>query len=147
MEQASESVQYCSRCGFKLNDVNHALPRRLLAIVMFLLLTMSAFFGWGSAVAGPEYGMIRMFITVIAAIAFYLLFFDDLKRIPHKRFSRNNESAKQITSASFEPSLPPARSIPVPTPASRRINTAEMVQPPSVTEQTTNLLGRQPESR
>jgi hypothetical protein len=36
--------------------------------------------------------------------------------------------------------LPPAQSIPVPTYTPRRMNTAELVRPPSVTENTTRLL-------
>jgi hypothetical protein len=107
---------------------------------MFLILTMFAFFGWGSMTAGPGYGAARVIVTFIAAITSYLLFWSDLRRISHKLFSRTKEQAQQVTSATHESGLPPAQMTPVPAHVSRRINTAEMVQPPSITEQTTNLL-------
>jgi hypothetical protein len=84
---------------------------------------------------------VRVIITLIAAITFYLLFSHDLKHIFHQFFSQNIERIKQVTSASQESALPPAQSMPVPI-RSHRVNTAEMVQPPSVTEQTTILLDK-----
>ncbi len=138
-EQASESVRYCSRCGFELNTVEDAVGKRLLMIAMYLLLTTFALLGRASIASGPNYGQIRVIITVIAAITFYLLFSPDLKRIFHKLFSKNIEQIKQVTSA-HESALAPAQNIPVPTPGSRRVNTAEMAQPPSITEHTTRLL-------
>lgn len=80
---------------------------------------------------------------LIAGITFYLLFSRDLKHIFHKLFSQNIEQQlKQLAPASKESGLPPAQSMPVPTLGSHRVNTAEMVQPPSVTEQTTLLLDK-----
>ena len=142
LEQPSDSMRYCSRCGFKVNTVDEGLARRLSAILMFLVLTTCAIFGWGSFTAGPGYMQVRVIITIFAAIAFYLIFFHDLKRIFHQLFSRSIEQVKQVTSAAHESGLPPARSIPVPVSNSRRVNTAEMLQPPSVTEQTTILLDK-----
>lgn len=139
-EQASESVRYCSRCGSKLNPVGEALAKRLLVIAMFLVLTTSAIFGWGSFMFTPEYMQLRVIITVFAAITFYLLFQGDLKRIFHKLFAKSTEQLKHVMSATQQSALPPARSIPVPTPGSHQVNTGEIVQPPSITEHTTILL-------
>jgi uncharacterized protein (DUF983 family) len=141
-EQASESVRFCSRCGLKLNTVEEALAPRLIKMAMFLVLTICAIVGWGSITAGPAYMQVRVIITLIAAITFYLLFSRDLKQIFNQLFSENNGEIKQITPASQEFALPPARGIPVPTLGSNRVNTAEMVQQPSVTEQTTILLDK-----
>jgi len=141
-EQASESVHYCSRCGFKLNTLEEPLAKRLIKMAMYLVLTICAIVGWGSITAGPAYMQIRVIITLIAAMTFYLLFSRDLKHIFNKLFSKDLEQKKQIAPASQETALPPAQSIPVPTPGSHRVNTAEMVQPPSVTEQTTILLDK-----
>lgn len=141
-EQASESVRFCSHCGFKLNAVEEALVTRLIKMVMYLVLTICAIIGWGSITAGPNYMQVRVIITLIAAITFYLLFSRDLKHIFYQLFSQNSEQIKQIAPASQEPALPPAQSIPVPTLGAYRVNTAEMVQPPSVTEQTTILLNK-----
>jgi len=140
-EQASESVRFCSRCGFKLNSLEEALAKRLIKMAMYLVLTICAVIGWGSITAGPGYMQVRVIITLIAAITFYLLFSRDLKHIFYKLFSQNIERIKQVTSASQESALPPAQSMPVPI-RSHRVNIAEMVQPPSVTEQTTILLDK-----
>ena len=140
-EQASESVRFCSRCGFKLDSLEEALVKRLIKMAMYLVVTICAVIGWGSMTAGPGYMQIRLIITLIAAITFYLLFSRDLKHIFDKLFSQNIERIKQVTSASQESALPPAQSMPVPI-RSHRVNTAEMVQPPSITEQTTILLDK-----
>ena len=136
-EQASESVRFCSRCGFKLNTAEETLTKNLIKMAMYLVLALCAIIGWGSG-----YGEVRLIITLIAAITFYLLFSRDLKHIFHKLFSQKIESREQVTPASQEPALLPAQSMPVPTLGSHRVNTAEMVQPPSVTEQTTTLLDK-----
>ena len=142
-EQASESVRFCSRCGLKLNPVEDALTTRLIKMAMYLVLTICAIIGWGSITAGPAYMQVRVIITLIAAMTFYLLFSRDLKHIFNQLFSQNNrEQIKQVAPVNHEAALPPAQSIPVPTLASHRVNTAEMVQPPSVTEHTTILLDK-----
>ncbi len=141
-EQASESVRFCSRCGFKLNPVEETLAKHLIKLALYLVLTICAIFGWGSFTAGPAYMQVRFIITLIAAITFYLLFSRDLKYVFHKLFSQNLEQQKQVKPGSQQPALPPAQAMPLPTPGSQRINTAEMVQPPSVTEHTTVLFDK-----
>jgi uncharacterized membrane protein YvbJ len=141
-EQASESMHFCSRCGFKLNSVEEPLAKLWLKMIMFLVLAVCAVMGWASLTAGPSYFQIRVITTLIAVIAFYLLFSRDLKQLFKKLFSQNNELIKQFKPASEKPALPPAQSIPVSTLGSQRVNTAEMVQPPSITEQTTTLLDK-----
>lgn len=141
-EQASESVHFCSRCGAKLHAIEEGLAKRLIGMAMYFVLTICAIIGWGSITAGPGYMQIRVIITIIAAITFYFLFSKDLARIYNNLFSRNVEQEKQIAPAGRESALPPAHSIPVPSPGLHRVNTAELVQPPSVTEQTTTLLDK-----
>jgi hypothetical protein len=141
-KQASESVHFCSRCGFKLNTIEDGLAKRLILMAMYLVITICAIVGWGSITSGPAYMQFRVIITIIAAITFYLLFSGDLTHIFNRLFAQNIEQDKQIAPASQETDLPPAHSIPVPSLGSHRGNTAEMVQPPSVTEQTTILLDK-----
>ncbi len=141
-EQASESVRFCSRCGFKLSTIEGGPVKRLILMAMYLVITICAIIGWGSITSGPAYMQIRVIITIIAAITFYLLFSGDLKYIFNQLFAQNIERNKQIAPARQETALPPAHSIPVTSPGSHRVNTAEMVQPPSVTEQTTILLDK-----
>jgi hypothetical protein len=111
-------------------------------MAMYLVITICAIIGWGSVTAGPGYTQVRVIITIIAAITFYLLFSGDMTYIFNKLFSKNIEQKKQIAPANQETALSPAHSIPVASLGSHRVNTAEMVQPPSVTEQTTILLDK-----
>jgi hypothetical protein len=141
-EQAAESVRFCARCGFKLNLLEEPLAKSLIKMTTFLVLAVCAIMGWASITAGPNYMQVRGIITLIAVIAFYLLFSRDLKHLFDKLFSQNLEPIKQIRPASENPVLPPAQSIPVSAPGPQRVNTAEMVQPPSITEQTTTLLDK-----
>ena len=141
-EQASESVHFCSRCGFKLNTIEEGLAKRLILMAMYLVVTICAIVGWGSITAGPAYMQLRVIITIIAAITFYLLFSGDLTHIFNKLFSQHIERNKQVAPASQQTPLPPVHSVPVPSLVSHRVNTAEMMQPPSVTEQTTILLDK-----
>jgi hypothetical protein len=141
-EQASESAHFCSRCGFKLGAIEEGFAKRLITMAMYLVLTICAIIGWGSITSGPGYMQVRVIITIIAAITFYLLFSGDLKHIFNKLFFQDIEQKKQIGPASQDSALPPAHSIHVPSLGSHRVNTAEMVQPPSVTEQTTILLDK-----
>ncbi len=142
LEQASESVRFCSRCGFKLNNAEEPLTKRLVRMAMFLVLTVCAVMGWASITSGPDYMQVRVITALIAAITFYLLFSRDLKHLSNKLFSQNIEHIKQIAHAAEKPVLPPAQSIPVSSPRPHRVNTAEMVRPPSITEQTTTLLDK-----
>jgi hypothetical protein len=84
---------------------------------------------------------IRVIITIIAAFTFYLLFSEDLTHIFNKLFSQHVERNKIAPAGQHAP-LPPAHSIPVPSLGSHRVHTAEIGQPPSVTEQTTILLDK-----
>ena len=139
-EQASESVRFCSRCGVESNPLEAGLAKRIVKMAMTLVIITCAIMGWGSITSGPNYMQVRVIITLIAAVAFYLLFSRDLKYMFDKLFSQNLERVKQITTADREFALPPARSVGMPSLESRRVNTAEMVSPPSITERTTTLL-------
>ena len=139
-EQASKSVRFCSRCGFKLSTIEEGLAKRLTIMAMNLVITLCAIMGWGSITSGPGYMQVRVLITIIAAITFYLLFSRDLTRMFNRLFSQNIEQKKQIAPVSQESALPPAHSIAVGSLGSHRVNTAEMVQPPSITESTTRQL-------
>ena len=141
-EQASQSVRFCSRCGFKLNTTEETLATRLIKMAMYLLLTICAIMGWGSITNGPQYMQVRVIIALISAVTFYLLFSRDLKQIFYQLFPQNIGEIKQGRAAGQEPALLPAQSMPVPVPGRHRVNTADMVQPPSVTEQTTTLLDK-----
>ena len=140
-EQASEYVRFCSRCGLKLGNSEEDLAKHLIKMAMYIVLAICAISGWGSITAGPGYMQIRFIVTLIAVITFYLLFSGDLKLIFKKLLAHNIEQ-NELASATQQTALPAAQSIPSLSVGSHPINTAEMVQPPSVTEQTTGLLDK-----
>jgi uncharacterized protein (DUF983 family) len=141
-EQVSESARFCSRCGFEFNSLEEGLAKRFVKMAVFLVLVICAIIGWGSIKSGPNYMQVRVIITLIAAMAFYLLFSRDLKHIFDRLFSHKVDQIKQITPANQEFVLPPVQSTAIPSLESHRVNTAEMVSPPSITEQTTILLDK-----
>ena len=139
-EQVSASVRFCARCGSELNPSGEGIAKHLVKMVLTLALISCAIMGWGSFTTGPGYMQVRLLITLIAAITFYLLFSKDLKHIFAKLLSQQVDQQKRITPADHEFALPPPPGIALPSLEPRRVNTAEMVPPPSITERTTNLL-------
>ena len=140
-EQTSESVRFCSRCGFKFSSTEERLSKRLIMMAMYLVITTCAIIGWGSITAGPGYMQVRVLIALIAATTFYLLFSNDLMRIFSRLFAQNIQQVK-IAPASETSALRGAHGTARPPLGAHRVNTAEIVQPPSVTEQTTILLDK-----
>jgi hypothetical protein len=126
-----------------LDTGDGGLGKRLLAIVLFLVVTVFAILGWGSITSGPGYMQVRIFVAILAAITFYLLYSDDLKGIFNRLSSEKAEEKKQFAPHGHEPALPPAYSVPASSFVPHRVDTAEMVQPPSVTEPTTRLLEKE----
>src|ERR1041384_7035083 len=90
-EQTSESVRFCSRCGFKFSSTEESLSKRLIMMAMYLVITICAIIGWGSITAGPGYMQVRVLITLIAATTFYLLFSRDLMHIFSRLFAQNTQ--------------------------------------------------------
>jgi hypothetical protein len=130
-EQVSESLRFCSGCGFKLNTVEEGLLKRLMGIALYLVLTAAAIFGLGAFTSGPNYMQLRFLITLLAAVTFYLLFSHDLSRVFRRLFSEKIERVKPLQESRLPAALNP-----------HRVNTAEILQPPSITEHTTTLLDR-----
>lgn len=168
-QQASEEMRFCSRCGFPLGGVTELLtndgvlrsvenepqeqaisPRRkgISQGVLFIML---------GAVIVPMLGVLYNYVKIfnlepLVALSAVLFFVGGFVRILYAIFFEKGASGKQILApASNAPAelnasnarataLPPAQSIPVSDFAPRRANTAEIMQPPSVTENTTRLL-------
>jgi hypothetical protein len=139
-EQTSEAASFCSRCGFRLNTVEDALTKRLLTMAMYIALTICALAGWASITSGPGYMQLRVFVAVIAAITFYLLFSGDVRRLVKKVFSKESDQTKQVAPVTHGSAMSLPQSRPAAALGSHRVNTSEIVQPPSVTERTTSLL-------
>jgi hypothetical protein len=157
--QLNDAVRFCSRCGFQLSVVSGLLATggepaaerrarttesraqriksRFGAKLVFLSLFLLPFAFLASfAFDSPVPFLMPLILTMIGiAQVVYLEVFGDLG------ITRKRETDE------FEPtnapaSLPPPRYEPIPATGIRATDTAEMVQPPSVTEPTTILLHR-----
>jgi len=159
-QQVTDDVSFCSRCGFQLGVVKEllvtdgALPARAIDL-------QSGFLSPGRKSA--RLGAKLIFFSLISLPLFFalsftfdspvpfwppaLIFFAGLTSLLYARiFGEDILPSKQETqSALFERSVS-APKLPLQSGASRgelgavRVNTAEMIQPPSITEHTTNLL-------
>lgn len=160
-QQVSDDVSFCTRCGFQLGPVRELLgvgavpqmvpdagrwPRRrrlrLGAKVMFFSgVLFPLFLALSIAVDSPE-PLVPPLVLFLAGLAFMLyswIFFEGT--IPAAPKTTTTFPAVQTPSRGLPSSSPPSLApgtfgeLPVP-----RANTAEIIQPPSVTERTTNLL-------
>ena len=162
-QQVSEFVRFCSRCGFPLHVVSDLLahngvltepetkseevrltPRQkgvrqgvtlmfVGLVVSFIVAVLSIF----------VFGKPEVFITIANAI----FFLGGMLRILYAYIFEQGAKTKR---PNYEPpylgenansfALPPPQSVPVTGFRAQRSNTAEMVNPPSVTEHTTKLL-------
>lgn len=157
-QQVSDEVRFCSRCGLSLAAVPglvagfEAAPHggasrvarwkkrkqiRRGAKLMFLSAVLfPVFFGLAIAVdePGPLIVPATVFFAGLAWLLYSVLFGED----------EANESAegarRDLRESRTAPSLPPATFVPASGFGARHANTADMAQPPSVTEQTTRLL-------
>jgi hypothetical protein len=162
-EQISDETRFCSRCGFQLNVVKAILsesqtqsneitkPGKSLrmrdvtvgAFLMFLL----AVIGAAITIDMPPSHSARIIIIVMAWVGLTLLL--NIKPII-QYFLRSDNSTTDDASPGLiskltsrnKKSLPEAQSTPASDFVFRDAKTAEMVQPQSVTEPTTNLLNK-----
>jgi hypothetical protein len=154
--QNSADVRFCSRCGLSLWELARWLSdgtnapwapvqqvgpsprkkgiRRGAKILFIGGVLLPVFFALAVASDGPGF-LVIPFLTLFVGLvwmAYYRLFVDDVpapqKQIPAPAYRANEY-------------LPPAQANPVNVLRPREPNTSEIVQPPSVTEYTTNLLG------
>ena len=156
--QSSGQIRFCSRCGVDFNqvadliardsnkppDCDESLTKRLSAMVMYILVAILAVTGWGEW-SGPQGTQIRLLAIILSALAFVLLFSRPIRQMIYKLLPDNAEQGdsspiEQIRSGVDAPALPPAQSVPLTGRYQQRVNTAEMVPQPSVTEHTTALL-------
>ena len=83
------------------------------------------------------------FFLMVAAFVLLLIISNQLMRAVRYLVAADAEVAPDPVSvgdAVYSPALPPGQDAPVPLFTSQRVTTAEILSPPSVTEQTTNLL-------
>ena len=157
-QQISEEVRFCPRCGLSLAAVPALLaggearaaegaPRvgrtrkrkqiRLGAKIMFFSAVLFPIFLGISIAADAGEPMIVPFIVFLVGLAWMLYFVLFGEDVPHESAERGR---KDLRESRTSPALPPSTFVPASGFGARRANTADMAQPPSVTEQTTRLL-------
>lgn len=157
-QQISEEVRFCPRCGLSLAAVPTLLAsgivpaatesravqtqkrlgiRRGAKLMFFSAVLFPIFLGLSIAFDSP--GPLAVPFTVFLAGLAWLLYFAIFgEETPH---AREAEGSKKFRDSHTSPALPPSTFVPASGFGQRRVNTADMVQPPpSVTEQTTRLL-------
>jgi hypothetical protein len=161
-QQVSDELRFCSRCGFQLNGVTELLatggllpglekksdrkprsPRyegvRQGTLIMFVAMVLVPL-----ADVLPPYGEVLPVMIIMAGLMrlLYAVIFQEGAAKQKKQ-----DSAPSAYTPSVLPrrtggavALPPSQSVPVENYVPRRVETAEMKPPPSVTEHTTKLL-------
>ena len=159
-QQVSEEMRFCSRCGFQLGVVTELLASggaapadisadtksakgllanrraRQGAKLMFISGVLLPIAMGGSILFDSPGPLLLPFVVFIAGLSWMLYF----RLFPEEALSAIPKSAPAKLHAAQQTFLPASQSIPASDfdrPASR---TAEIVQPPSLTEHTTRLL-------
>lgn len=157
-QQASDQMRFCSRCGFTLGTVTDLLardgvpmcgaegdlsPRQKGVRQGVQLLFASLVIGFMTALLSVfVIGRPELFIPLTAGV----LFLSGILRITYAyMFEQSDEavttaSAPQLQPNPYDYALPSAKNNFVSSLDTRRVNTAEIIRPPSVTEHTTKLL-------
>jgi hypothetical protein len=175
-QQVSDEVRFCSRCGFQLGAVREliasggALVGREVEVqgnqlspafrgvrkgVWVMLAGFPLALVTGLLTAINDAFAILILLPVLCFVAGFarLLYgtFIEEKAPQVKRDAPQPDIASvmpaQRGTAARSPELPPARVEPIEDFTAQRVVTAEMAQPPSVTENTTRLLDEEADSR
>jgi hypothetical protein len=164
-EQISGEMRFCKSCGFSLDGVRellatgsisptldkesrkpHQSPRRKGVRQGVILLFISMVFMPLITLIGKPRGdfLPMMFLMAGLMRILYAVIFQE--GAPRKKKQDSSLpyiapiTTDQLGTATRGSALPPSHSVPVSVFGARRMDTAEMVRPPSVTEHTTKLL-------
>jgi hypothetical protein len=161
-QQSSDEVRFCPRCGLQLaglaayvagNEPTQARPdpardieltakrlgtRRGAKLMFFSIVLFPIFFGFCFIVDGPGplFVPFTVFLAGLVMLIYARLFGDELVRVPQ------GASRRDLGAGANRPALGAAQFTPAPLFNQQRANTAEIYQPPSVTENTTKLLDK-----
>ena len=168
-EQGSEEVRFCPRCGFQLGVVNmllaegqpagetvpekqsfvRSLRKRDLTIGAMLMFVVAFCVAAITVDLPPSHsapilllaiGWLLLSLFINAAPLFRYLFGAGVPEADGNSSLPKSATPRGEVAAGAPRALPPSHATAVPVLNARPANTSEVVQPPSVTEQTTNLL-------
>jgi hypothetical protein len=161
-QQSSDEVRFCPRCGLQLagltayvagNEFAPARPeapqsaeltakrlgtRRGAKLMFFSVVLFPVFFGLCFLVDGPGplFVPFTIFLAGLVMLVYARLFGDELLPV------RGASARRDLGAAGDRPALGAPQFTPAPLFNQQRANTAEIYQPPSVTENTTKLLDK-----
>ena len=162
-QQVPDSMRFCSRCGLQINEVAEWLagtgqpyaqeeaqadtfsPRRKgmrqgAKIMFWGGVLLPIFFGLSIVVDSP----IPLFVPFAILLAGLSILLYSRLFAEETPFNRSRLSQDAISGARTDASaLPPASGVGINSMGRGQAGTAEMVQPPSVTDHTTKLLDRE----
>ncbi len=172
VEQISDEMRFCQRCGLALTDVKNLISRIPLVAPVAEVQTVPRSRGQRSARKGAWMMLVSLVLAFIAgfltaidddfgflfllpvllflvgfAVTLYGVFLADRKAQAKSITHYVPPMPAQLPSAARNPELFAARSQPIENFRPQRAQTAEMVQPASVTENTTRLLDEESEPR
>jgi hypothetical protein len=161
-QQSSDEVRFCPRCGLQLaglpayvaaNDPAAHRPdaaraaeltakrrgtRRGAKLMFFSVVLFPIFFGFCFIVDNPAplFVPFTVFLTGLVMLVYARLFGDELVQVPQRTPGRD------LSAGGDRPALGAPQFNPAPLFNQQRANTAEIYQPPSITENTTKLLDK-----
>lgn len=153
-QQISEEMRFCSRCGFPLGGVRELIvsgagtsvnpyyrPFRGMRQGLWWMLAgipLSFFIALLTAV-DDDFAVFFIVPLLIFIVAFIRMVYSGF--IQGRKARAKSEAISSLTSGMPAPAeLPPARAVPASNLTQPRVQTSEIIQPPSVTENTTRLL-------
>src|SRR5687767_6352312 len=171
-EQVSPEMRFCKNCGFSLDGVRELLatpaissaqeydsvkpgqsPRRKGVRHGVILLFISMVFMPLIDLIGKPQGEFLPMIFLMAGlmrILYAVIFQEGASRKKKQNGSLPGVrpiETDQLDQAARRSALPPSHSVPISALSARRMDTAEMASPPSITERTTKLLDESPEPK
>ncbi|HKQ53879.1 MAG TPA: zinc ribbon domain-containing protein [Pyrinomonadaceae bacterium] len=160
-QQASEEARFCSRCGFQLSAVKELLAQTeapapmsrrdvtVGAVLMFFVGLFVVLYP-DSTPPGARNEQLMMLVGLFIFLTLFVNFIRPLLMALNKFFGEEDAAPQpapapdlttRVSPATQRAALPPNRVTPAAAAFnSPRVTTAEILQPPSVTEHTTNLL-------
>jgi len=161
-QQSSDEVRFCPRCGLQLsglaayvagNEYAPARPeaapaaeltakrrgtRRGAKLMFFSVVLFPIFFGFCFIIDSPAplFVPLTVFLTGLVMLVYARLFGDELLPV------LDSAARRDLGAGSDRPALNAQQYTPAPLFNQPRANTAEIYQPPSVTENTTKLLDK-----
>lgn len=153
-QQISAEMRFCSRCGFPLGGVRELIASGAETIVspyyrafrgmrqglwwMIAGVPLTAFVGFLTAI-DDDFAVFLLLPLLIFVIGFIRMLYGGF--IQGRKARAKSETSSSLSSGMPAPAeLPPARATPVTNFTPPKMQTSEIIQPPSVTENTTRLL-------